>query len=73
MPRRAPSILDGGQLPAKFEPFPPELIGKPVEEVDQYVYDKVRKFVLIGTHGYTLTLHVSDNISISRNFKRIQI
>ena len=50
LPRRAPSILDGGQLPAKFEPFPPELIGKPVEEVDQYVYDKVRtfKYIILG-------------------------
>ena len=43
LPRRAPSILDGAQLPAKYEPFPVELLGKPVEEVDQYVYDKVRQ------------------------------
>lgn len=43
LPRRAPTIIDGAQLPAKYEPFPVELIGKPVEELDQYVYDKVRR------------------------------
>ena len=43
LPRRAPSLQDGAQLPAKYEPFPTELIGKPVEELDQYVYDKVRQ------------------------------
>ena len=45
LPRRAPSILDGSQLPAKFEPFPFDLLGKPVEELDQYVYDKVGLFI----------------------------
>ena len=67
LPRRAPSILDGGQLPSKFEPFPPDLIGKPVEEIDQYVYDKVRKFVLIEIYGDTFTLPGSDNMS--NNYK----
>ena len=46
LPRRAPSIIDGAQLPAKYEPFPTELLGKPVEEVDQYVYDKVSTLLL---------------------------
>ena len=41
LPRRQPNILDGAQLPAKYEPFPPELLGKPVEELDTYVYEKV--------------------------------
>lgn len=41
LPRRSPNLLDGAQLPAKFEPFPPELLGKPIEELDQYVYEKV--------------------------------
>ena len=43
LPRRAPTLIDGGQLPAKYEPFPADLIGKPVEELDQYVYEKVRQ------------------------------
>ena len=43
LPKRSPNLQDGAQLPAKFEPFPAELLGKPVEELDQYVYEKVRK------------------------------
>lgn len=41
LPKRSPNLQDGAQLPAKFEPFPVELLGKPVEELDQYVYEKV--------------------------------
>lgn len=41
LPKRKPNLLDGAELPAKYEPFPPELLGKPVEEIDQYVYEKV--------------------------------
>lgn len=43
LPKRSPNLQDGAQLPAKFEPFPAELLGKPVEELDQYVYEKVRR------------------------------
>ena len=43
LPKRAPNLADGAQLPAKYEPFPIELLGKPVEELDQYVYEKVRQ------------------------------
>ena len=49
LPRRSPNLLDGAQLPAKYEPFPPELLGKPIEEIDQYVYEKVRD-TLYCTH-----------------------
>ncbi|TRY67631.1 hypothetical protein TCAL_14684 [Tigriopus californicus] len=42
LPKRSPNLQDGAQLPAKYEPFPAELLGKPVEELDQYVYEKVR-------------------------------
>ena len=42
LPKRKPNLMDGAELPAKYEPFPPELLGKPVEEIDQYVYEKVR-------------------------------
>ena len=41
LPKRKPNLLDGAELPAKYEPFPPELLGKPIEEIDQYVYEKV--------------------------------
>ena len=47
LPKRSPHLLDGAQLPPKFEPFPTELLGKPVEELDQYVYEKVGKLVFI--------------------------
>jgi hypothetical protein len=40
LPKRKPNLLDGAELPAKYEPFPPELLGKPIEEIDQYVYEK---------------------------------
>jgi hypothetical protein len=43
LPKRAPNLIDGAQLPAKFEPFPSELLGNPIEELDQYVYEKVGK------------------------------
>jgi hypothetical protein len=41
LPKRKPNLLDGAELPAKYEPFPIELLGRPVEEIDQYVYEKV--------------------------------
>ncbi len=41
LPKRSPHLMDGAELPAKYEPFPPELLGRPVEELDQYVYEKV--------------------------------
>lgn len=43
LPKRKPNLMDGAELPAKYEPFPPELLGKPVEEIDQYVYEKVNE------------------------------
>ena len=43
LPKRSPNLVDGAQLPAKYEPFPIDLLGKPVEELDQYVYEKVRQ------------------------------
>ena len=42
LPKRSPHIEDGAELPLKFHPFPPELLGKPVEELDQFVYEKVK-------------------------------
>lgn len=40
LPKRAPQLEDGCELPVKFEPFPPNLLGRPVEEIDQYIYEK---------------------------------
>ena len=50
LPKRKPNLMDGAELPAKYEPFPPELLGKPVEEIDQYVYEKVSTAIRLIFH-----------------------
>lgn len=40
-PKRKMSVEDGAVLPNKFEPFPRELYGKPLEEIDNFIYDEV--------------------------------
>ena len=49
LPKRKPNLMDGAELPAKYEPFPPELLGKPVEEIDQYVYEKVNETFFLSS------------------------
>ena len=55
LPKRKPNLMDGAELPAKYEPFPPELLGKPVEEIDQYVYEKVNEIFLSTLHFFFKT------------------
>ncbi|CAG5099651.1 Similar to NaCP60E: Sodium channel protein 60E (Drosophila melanogaster) [Cotesia congregata] len=43
-PRRKTSVEDGAVLPNKFEPFPSGLYGRPLEEIDNFIYDEVRYF-----------------------------
>lgn len=40
-PRRKTSVEDGAVLPHKFEPFPADLYGRPLEEIDNFIYDEV--------------------------------
>lgn len=40
-PRRKLSVEDGSVLPPKFEPFPDKLYGRPLEEIDNFIYDEV--------------------------------
>jgi hypothetical protein len=40
-PRRKRSVQDGSVLPGKFEPFPSRLYGRPLEEIDSFIYDEV--------------------------------
>ncbi|GJQ76735.1 hypothetical protein Trydic_g15579 [Trypoxylus dichotomus] len=40
-PRRKLSVEDGSRLPAKYEPFPKNLYGRPLEEIDNFIYDEV--------------------------------
>ncbi|XP_015592583.1 sodium channel protein 60E [Cephus cinctus] len=39
-PRRKTSVEDGAVLPNKFEPFPTDLYGRPLEEIDNFIYDE---------------------------------
>jgi len=40
-PKRKMSVEDGAVLPNKFEPFPANLYGRPLEEIDNFIYDEV--------------------------------
>ncbi|XP_069701010.1 sodium channel protein 60E-like isoform X2 [Periplaneta americana] len=40
-PRRKLSVEDGSVLPGKFEPFPSKLYGRPLEEIDNFIYDEM--------------------------------
>lgn len=40
-PRSKVQVEDGDVLPKKFEPFPNELLGRPLEEIDQFIYEEV--------------------------------
>lgn len=39
-PRPNPSLEAGKKLPSRFGDFPPELYGKPIEELDEFYDDK---------------------------------
>lgn len=40
-PRNKTSIGDGSVLPRKFEPFPEDMYGRPLEEIDTFIYEEV--------------------------------
>lgn len=42
-PRSKVQVEDGALLPRKFEPFPDNMYGKPLEEIDQFIYEEVSK------------------------------
>ena len=41
LPRRTPTVLDGGLLPNKYEPFPKYMYGRPLEEIDNFIFEEV--------------------------------
>lgn len=45
--RNKVSVLDGSVLPSKFEPFPSELYGMPLEEIDNFIFDEVSEIYFI--------------------------
>lgn len=40
-PRTKASVSDGAVLPRKFEPFPRNMYGRPLEEIDTFIYEEV--------------------------------
>lgn len=40
-PRTKATVEDGDVLPRKFEPFPEDMYGKPLEEIDSFIYEEV--------------------------------
>uniref|UniRef100_A0A336LX33 Multifunctional fusion protein n=1 Tax=Culicoides sonorensis TaxID=179676 RepID=A0A336LX33_CULSO len=39
-PRSKVQVEDGALLPRKFEPFPNNMYGRPLEEIDQFIYEE---------------------------------
>uniref|UniRef100_A0A8D9EUG6 Sodium channel protein 60E n=2 Tax=Cacopsylla melanoneura TaxID=428564 RepID=A0A8D9EUG6_9HEMI len=59
-PRNKLSIQDGAILPQKYEPFPNNLYGKALEEIDQFIYDETfcvvsKRFRKNYIHRFTAT------------------
>jgi hypothetical protein len=50
-PRRKLSVEDGSVLPGKFEPFPSRLYGRPLEEIDNFIYEEVRMLLRVCRAG----------------------
>uniref|UniRef100_A0A1B0FV40 Uncharacterized protein n=2 Tax=Lutzomyia longipalpis TaxID=7200 RepID=A0A1B0FV40_LUTLO len=42
-PRSKVSVEDGAVLPKKFEPFPENMYGRPLEEIDNFIYEEVSR------------------------------
>uniref|UniRef100_A0A182QEW2 Uncharacterized protein n=1 Tax=Anopheles farauti TaxID=69004 RepID=A0A182QEW2_9DIPT len=40
-PRSKVQVEDGALLPRKFEPFPDDMYGRPLEEIDNFIYEEV--------------------------------
>ncbi|XP_018908856.2 sodium channel protein 60E isoform X1 [Bemisia tabaci] len=59
-PKRKVSVEDGSILPGKFEPFPSRLYGRPLEEIDNFIYDETfcvvsKRFRKNYIHRFTAT------------------
>ncbi|XP_077281924.1 sodium channel protein 60E isoform X1 [Temnothorax americanus] len=59
-PKRKMSVEDGARLPNKFEPFPNDLYGRPLEEIDNFIYDETfcvvsKRFRKNYIHRFTAT------------------
>ncbi|XP_073999766.1 sodium channel protein 60E-like isoform X2 [Rhodnius prolixus] len=59
-PKRKLSVEDGSVLPTKYEPFPSHLYGKPLEEIDNFIFDETfcvvsKRFRKKYIHRFTAT------------------
>ncbi|XP_025994823.1 sodium channel protein 60E isoform X2 [Solenopsis invicta] len=59
-PKRKTSVEDGAILPNKFEPFPSNLYGRPLEEIDNFIYNETfcvvsKRFRKNYIHRFTAT------------------
>ncbi|KFB48597.1 hypothetical protein ZHAS_00016584 [Anopheles sinensis] len=52
-PRSKVQVEDGALLPRKFEPFPDDMYGRPLEEIDNFIYEEVS-----GPHSLTVRCSV---------------
>lgn len=58
-PRTKASVEDGALLPRKFEPFPQNMYGRPLEEIDTFIYEEVsQKPNTLSTYYSTCALCV---------------
>lgn len=63
LPRRTPTVTDGGRLPNQFEPFPRYMYGRPLEELDHFIFEEVsvfgRIFFLCGSISLKVTRYAT--------------
>ncbi|CAH1792816.1 unnamed protein product [Owenia fusiformis] len=62
-PQPNPKLEAGAKLPLQLQDFPPELVGKPVEELDEY-YDDKRTFVVIGKDKTLFRFSATDALFV---------
>lgn len=70
-PRSKVQVVDGALLPRKFEPFPEDMYGRPLEEIDSCIYEEVSRqqrliIILMKVHEkkafFDKLLNVFDSI-----------
>lgn len=71
MPRRRLSVEDGARLPRKFEPFPPKLYGRPLEEIDNFIYDEVSATSVLILSSHRLSVQSCLNLYRRRWFSMV--
>ncbi|XP_065086680.1 sodium channel protein 60E-like [Ochlerotatus camptorhynchus] len=49
-PRSKVQVEDGAVLPRKFEPFPNDMYGRPLEEIDNFIYEEVCLIYQLNTY-----------------------